>query len=77
MQTYSQATGSIGSAVRARRRQLQLRQVDLADLAGCSARFVHSLEHDKPTLLLDKVVAVLEVLGLQLAVVPLNPTAAS
>jgi HTH-type transcriptional regulator / antitoxin HipB len=61
---------SIGDAVRARRRDLGLRQADLADLAGCSTRFVHALEHDKPALQLDKAKAVLEVLGLQLVVVP-------
>lgn len=61
---------ALGAAVRARRRRLGLRQEELADLAGCSERFVHTLETGKPTVRLDKVLAVLTVLGLDLAVVP-------
>jgi len=60
----------LGAAVRARRGELGLLQADVAALAGCSNRFVHTLEHGKPTLRLDKVLDVLEVLGLDLAVVP-------
>lgn len=62
--------GELGSVVKRRRRELGLRQADLAQLAGCSTRFVHALEHGKPALLLDKVTDVLNVLGLRLAVVP-------
>jgi HTH-type transcriptional regulator / antitoxin HipB len=65
-------TLELGSAVKRRRRELGLRQEDLAELAGCSTRFVHALEHDKPALLLDKVTDVLRVLGLSLAVVPVG-----
>jgi y4mF family transcriptional regulator len=54
---------------RDRRRALGLRQDELADLAGVSIRFIHSLEHGKPTLQLDKLLNVLEVLGLDLQVV--------
>lgn len=57
---------TLGEDVRARRRQLDLLQVDLAEMSGVSERFVRELEHDKPTLRLDKVVAVLDVLGLDL-----------
>lgn len=57
---------TLGQDVRARRRELELLQVDLADMSGVSERFVRELEHDKPTLRLDKVVAVLDVLGLDL-----------
>ena len=58
----------LADAVQRRRRALGLRQVDVADLAGCSARFVHTLEHGKASLRLDKVLDVLEVLGLALFV---------
>jgi HTH-type transcriptional regulator / antitoxin HipB len=57
-----------GAAVVARRRELGLRQDELADLAGVSTRFVHTLEADKPSLQLDRVEAVLDVLGLELRV---------
>lgn len=63
-------TGTIelGIATRDRRRALGLRQEELADLAGVSIRFIHSLEHGKSTMRLDKVLAVFGVLGLDLTV---------
>jgi y4mF family transcriptional regulator len=45
-----------------------MRQEDVAALAGVSTRFVHAVEAGKPSLQLDKVLAVLEVLGLELRV---------
>jgi y4mF family transcriptional regulator len=57
---------ALGEGVRARREALGLRQSELADLAGCSVRFVHTLEVGKDTVRLDKVLDVLEVLGLSL-----------
>ena len=59
---------TIGSTVRSRRKELGLRQGDLADLAGVSERFVYGLEHGKETLQLDKVLAVLAALGLHLEI---------
>lgn len=56
--------------VRERRLELGLRQVELADLAGVSPRFVHTLEAGKRSVQLDRVSAVLDVLGLELAVRP-------
>lgn len=61
---------ALGEAVRRRRAELGLRQSEVAELAGCSQRFVHTVEHGKPGLRLDKLLDVLEVLGLGLAVVP-------
>ncbi|GEM_PF-5441166 len=55
--------------VRNRRKALGLRQADLADLAGCSERFVHTVENGKASLRLDKLLDVLRVLGLDLVVV--------
>lgn len=48
-----------------RRKELGLSQRDLADLAGCSPRFLRSLEQGKATVRLDKVLAVLDALGLE------------
>jgi y4mF family transcriptional regulator len=59
----------LGTAVRARRRTLGLSQRETALLAGVGERLVHELEHGKPSARLDKVVAVLTVLGLQLSLV--------
>ena len=55
-----------GEEIRQRRRELGLAQLELAELAGVSERFVRALEHDKPSVQLDYVRAVLDVLGLEL-----------
>ena len=60
--------GRLASNVRDRRKQLGLTQTEVADLAGTSIRFVHTLENAKGTLRLDKVLDVLSVLGLDLRV---------
>ena len=59
-------TGSLGEQVRKRRRQLGLKQEELADLAGVSPSFVRFVEHDKASVRLDKVQDVLNVLGLEM-----------
>lgn len=56
----------LAAQVRERRASLKLGQEDLADLSGTSVRFIRSLEQGKATVRLDKVMAVLEVLGLEL-----------
>ncbi|MFN3242681.1 MAG: type II toxin-antitoxin system Y4mF family antitoxin [Planctomycetota bacterium] len=61
---------SLGERLRQRRAELGLKQVDLAELAGCSTRFVHAAEAGKPTLRLDKLLQLLDVLGLRLVVEP-------
>jgi len=63
-------TAALTRAVRARREELGLRQSELAELAGCSQRFIHTVEHGKGTLRLDKILDVLRVLGLGLQLVP-------
>ena len=57
---------ALAAGVRRRREELGLRQVELAELADCSTRFVHTLEAGTPSLRLDKLLAVLRVLGLRL-----------
>ncbi|WP_235563353.1 helix-turn-helix transcriptional regulator [Arthrobacter sp. Soil782] len=59
---------TLAESVRARRVAEHLTQADLADLAGVSERFVRSLEHGKPTVRLESLLAVLRTLGLDLAV---------
>ena len=61
-------TEVLARSIRSRRKDLGLTQEEVADLAGCSVRFVGFLEAAKPSVQLDKVVAVLGVLGLELAV---------
>ena len=68
---------SLGELLRQRRRVLGVKQVELAELAGCSTRFVHAAEAGKETLRLDKLLQLLDVLGLRLRVEPGRPTASS
>ena len=56
----------LASVVAARRKSLALTQADAAALAGVSERFVREVEGDKKSLRLDKLVALLGVLGLEL-----------
>jgi HTH-type transcriptional regulator / antitoxin HipB len=59
-----------GKDLRSRRLELRIRQDELAALAGVSTRFVHTLEQSKPTVRLDKALAVLRQLGLDLVLEP-------
>lgn len=61
-----QACKQLGQALRNRRRSLGLSQIQVCDLAGVGPAFLYELEHGKPTVRLDKVMAVLEVLGMGL-----------
>lgn len=53
----------VGAALRARRKQLKLTQLDLAELAGVSVRFLSDLERGKPSVQLGMVMAVAHTLG--------------
>jgi len=64
--TFSKA---LAHAVRERREHLGLGQAELAELAACSTRFVHTVEAGKPTVRIDKLLDVLRVLGLRLTLV--------
>jgi y4mF family transcriptional regulator len=64
---------NLGLQVERRRKQLGLTQPALAALASCSERFVRELEAGKSSVRLDKLSAVLEVLGLELTAVPRRP----
>lgn len=65
-QKFRPACVALGRAVRLRRKELALSQLDLCALAGVGPAFLYSLESGKPTLRLDKVFEVLHVLGLEL-----------
>lgn len=58
----------LAEQVRARRASLALGQEEMAELSGTSVRFIRNLEQGKQTVRLDKVQAVLDVLGLELTV---------
>lgn len=65
----------LARTVTERRKQAGLTQSDLAVLADCSVRFVGALEAGKPTVRLDKLGAVLAVLGLELRLAVRTPSA--
>ena len=62
------AVHELGVAIRAARKQAGLEQKDAAGLAGVGLRFLSDLERGKPTVRMDKVLQVLDVLGLELTV---------
>ena len=64
------ATERLAAAVRARRKVLRLTQAELAGLAGVGLAFLYELESGKATVRIDKVLAVFEVLGLEMHVRP-------
>lgn len=59
-------TGSLGAFIRAQRKQLRLTQLEVAELADVSDRFIRDLEKGKPTAEVGKVIDVLGVLGYDL-----------
>ncbi len=65
----------LGAEVRKKRKLLALTQAQLADLAQCGPDFLYDLERGKPSIRLDKLMPVLEVLGLRLELAPRNPAA--
>lgn len=64
-QDASDSIQMIGAAVRQARRCHGLTQTELAGLAGTGLRFVSELERGKPSVAMDKTLAVLAVLGLR------------
>ncbi|BAU95618.1 transcriptional regulator [Corynebacterium suranareeae] len=58
----------IGMALLKARKDLGLRQAELADLAGVSERFIRDVEKGKATVQLNKVIDVLSVLGLEMTI---------
>ena len=59
----------ISEFIKAKRKNLGLTQVILAEKAGVGLRFVRDLEQNKPTLRLDKVNQVLDLFGSEVGVI--------
>ena len=59
----------IAAFVKAKRKNLGLNQIILAEKAGVGLRFVRDLEQEKPTLRLDKVNQVLDLFGSEVGVI--------
>ncbi|MFP4517689.1 MAG: helix-turn-helix transcriptional regulator [Desulfovibrionales bacterium] len=58
----------LGVMVRAKRKQDGLTQSDVAAFSGVGIRFVSELERGKPTVRMDRILEVLNGLGLELVV---------
>lgn len=60
----------LGQIVRQRRKQLGMRQLDVAGMVNAGNRLIIEMERGKPTLQLQGVLEVLGLLGLELVVRP-------
>ena len=60
----------LGAIVREQRKRLALKQLDIAGLGNTGNRFIVELENGKPTVQLQKVLDVMDLLGLELVVRP-------
>jgi transcriptional regulator with XRE-family HTH domain len=58
----------IGSAIKTRRKELQMQQVDLQDYAEIGSTALSNLEQGKANISIDKLEKIFEVLGLELVV---------
>lgn len=68
--TVVRHTQTLGALVSAQRKRLALTQLDLAGLANTGNRFIVDVENGKPTVQLQKVLELLELLGLELVLRP-------
>ncbi len=63
-------SAELGALVRSQRARLALRQLDVAGLGNTGNRFIVELENGKPTVQLQKVLDLLDLLGLEVVVRP-------
>lgn len=63
-------SADLGAVFRAQRQGMQLRQIDLAGLANTGNRLIVDIENGKPTVQLQKVLDLLDILGLDVVVQP-------
>ena len=64
------SSAELGQLLRTRRNLLQLKQADLAGIANTGNRFIVDVESGKPTVQLQKVLDLMDLLGLELVVRP-------
>lgn len=60
------STPTLGSLINENRRRQKVTQRQLAAVSGVGVRFIRELEHGKGTCQIQKVITVIETLGLQL-----------
>ena len=59
----------VGTIVRARRKELRVTQLHLAELAGVNVNTIYNLEHGEGNLTLNVLSKILDVLGLEIKLV--------
>lgn len=64
------SAADLGVVVREHRKRQALKQTDIAGLGNTGNRFIVDLENGKPTVQLQKVLNVLDLLGLEVVVRP-------
>jgi HTH-type transcriptional regulator/antitoxin HipB len=69
-ETTVRSSVELGTVVREQRKRLALKQLDIAGLGNTGNRFIVDLENGKPTVQLQKVLDVMDLLGLEVVVRP-------
>ncbi|MDD3375246.1 MAG: helix-turn-helix transcriptional regulator [Candidatus Omnitrophica bacterium] len=62
-------TKQLGQVIRKRRKELKLTQKEVSDLCNTGNRFISELENGKPTVQLEKVLKIINALGLEVQIV--------
>lgn len=68
LEAHVRSSAELGAIVRAQRKRLALKQLDIAGLGNTGNRFIVDLENGKPTVQLQKVLDVMDLLGLEVVV---------
>ena len=67
-ETPVRSSAELGAVIREQRKRLALKQLDLAGLGNTGNRFIVDLENGKPTVQLQKVLDLMDLLGLEVVV---------
>jgi HTH-type transcriptional regulator / antitoxin HipB len=67
-ETPVRSSVELGAVIREQRKRLALKQLDLAGLGNTGNRFIVDLENGKPTVQLQKVLDLMDLLGLEVVV---------
>ena len=67
-ETPIRSSVELGAVIREQRKRLALKQLDLAGLGNTGNRFIVDLENGKPTVQLQKVLDLMDLLGLVVVV---------
>ncbi len=67
-ETPIRSSAELGIVIREQRKRLALKQLDLAGMGNTGNRFIVDLENGKPTVQLQKVLDLMDLLGLEVVV---------